>query len=276
MACMSAFPLQRDVEYPESDGQPMAETDLHRDEMYDLIEGLALRYLNVPDVYVSGNLFFYYVQGDPRAVVAPDVFLVRGVPKRKRRIYKLWEEGRVPSLVIEVTSDSTKEEDFDKKKSVYRRLGVEEYFLHDPYENYLSPPLQGYRLVNGRYQPLSPRPDGSLRSRITGLDLHVEGEKLRLVDAATKKPLPWGEELTAALNRETAARELAEERASRAEERANLEAAAREQAEERANWAEERASRAEHRANREAAARQSLEEELNRLRREVEEKERSE
>ncbi len=262
MARMSAFPLQRDVEYPESDGQPMAETDLHRDEMFDLIEGLALRYLNVPDIYVSGNLFFYYVQGDPRAVVAPDVFLVRGVPKMKRGTYKLWEEGRVPSLVIEVTSDSTKDEDLDKKKSVYRRLGVEEYFLHDPCQNYLSPPLQGYRLVNGRYQPLSPRPDGSLRSRITGLDLHVEGQKLRLVDAVTNKPLPWGEELTAALNRETAARELAEERASRAEERANREAAARELAEER--------------ANREAAARQSLEEELNRLRREIEGKQRSE
>jgi Uma2 family endonuclease len=130
---MSAFPLQRDIEYPESDGQPMAETDLHRDEMIELILALTRRYQDVPDVYVSGNLFLYYVQGDPRAVVAPDVFLVRGVPKRKRRIYKLWEEGRVPSLVIELTSDNTQDEDIDRKKSLYQRLGVEEYFLHDPY-----------------------------------------------------------------------------------------------------------------------------------------------
>jgi Uma2 family endonuclease len=245
---MSAFPLQRDIEYPESDGQPMAETDLHRDEMIDLIKALARRYRDVPDVYVSGNLFFYYVQGDPRAVVAPDVFLVRGVPKRKRRIYKLWEEGRVPSLVIELTSGSTQDEDIDKKKLIYQRLGVEEYFLHDPYQDYLNPALQGFRLVKGRYQPLRPGPDGSLPSLSTGLRLRTEGEHLRLVDAATNEPLLWVEEQDAALEREAVARELAEDRANKAE----------------------------HRANREAAARQSLEEELNRLRREIEEKRRSE
>src|SRR5512134_2386818 len=129
---MTAIPLQRDIHYPESDGKPMAETDLHRDEMFDLIKALDRRYRDVPDVYVSGNLFLYYVKGDPRAVVAPDVFLVKGVPKRKRRIYKLWEEGRPPSLVIELTSDSSQDEDLTKKKNCYERLGVEEYFLHDP------------------------------------------------------------------------------------------------------------------------------------------------
>src|SRR5215218_6188998 len=131
---MSAIPLQRDIYYPESDGQPMAETDLHRDEMFDLIQALKRRYRGVPDVYVSGNLFFYYIKGDPRAVVAPDVFLVKGVEKRPRRTYKLWEEGRVPSLVIELTSDSTRDEDLSRKKLCYERLGVEEYFLHDPYQ----------------------------------------------------------------------------------------------------------------------------------------------
>ena len=48
---MNAIPLQRDdVYYPESDGQPMAETDLHRNEMYDLIHALRRRYRDVPDV----------------------------------------------------------------------------------------------------------------------------------------------------------------------------------------------------------------------------------
>lgn len=212
---MSAFPLQRDIEYPESDGQPMAETDLHREEMFDLIRALTRRYRDVPDVYVSGNLFFYYVQGDPRAVVAPDVFLVRGVPKRQRRIYKLWEEGRVPSLVIELTSDSTQDEDIDKKKLVYQRLGVEEYFLHDPFQDYLDPALQGFRLVKGQYQPLRPGPDSSLPSLSTGLRLRTEGKRLRLVDAATNDPLLWGEELDAALEREVAARRSLEEELER-------------------------------------------------------------
>lgn len=192
---MTAIPLQRDeVHYPESDGQPMAETDLHRDLMVDLIRALRRRYRDEPDVYVTGNLFLYYVKGNPRAVVAPDLFLVKGVPKGRRRIYKLWEEGRVPSLVIELTSDSTPDEDVFKKKDIYERLGVGEYFLFDPYEDYLRPSLQGHRLADGRYLPIEPEADGSLRSLTTGLLLRRKGEMLRLVDAATGEPLPWEEE----------------------------------------------------------------------------------
>ncbi len=192
---MNATPLQRDdVYYPESDGRPM-ESDLHRDEMYDLIHALRRRYRDVPDVYVTGNLFFYYVKGDPRSVVAPDVFLVHGVAKRKRRTYKLWEEGRVPSLVIELTSDNTRDEDVSKKKLCYERLGTEEYFLHDPYGDYLDPTLQGYRLAKGRYRPIEPEADGSLRSLTTGLILEVEGYRLRLVDAVTGERLLWDDEL---------------------------------------------------------------------------------
>lgn len=182
------------MNYPESDGQPMAETDLHRDEMFDLIQALKRRYRGVPDVYVSGNLFFYYIKGDPRAVVAPDVFLVKGVEKRPRRTYKLWEEGRVPSLVIELTSDSTRDEDLSRKKTCYERLGVEEYFLHDPYQDYLDPALQGFRLTNDRYQRIEPETDGSLRSLATGLLLRIEGPRLRLVDAATGERILWEEE----------------------------------------------------------------------------------
>jgi len=212
---MTAIPLQRDVYYPDSDGKPMAETDLHREEMYDLIKALDRRYREAPDVYVSGNLFLYYVKGDPRAVVAPDVFLVKGVPKKSRRVYKLWEEGRPPSLVIELTSDSSRDEDLSKKKSCYERLGVEEYFLHDPYQDYLDPPLQGFRLVNGRYQRIPPEADGSLRSLATGLLLRTEGKKLRLVDAATGKPLAWSEELDAQLDQEKASRSALEQELDR-------------------------------------------------------------
>jgi Uma2 family endonuclease len=198
---MNAIPLQRDIYYPESDGQPMAETDLHRDEMYDLIHALRRRYWDVPDVYVTGNLFFYYVQGDPRAVVAPDVFLVHGVTKRQRRTYKLWEEGRAPSLVLELTSDSTRDEDVSRKKLCYERLGVEEYFLHDPYQDYLDPALQGFRLVNGRYQRIEPEAGDALRSLTTGLLLRTEGPRLRLVDAVTGERLLWSEEIDEELKR---------------------------------------------------------------------------
>ena len=189
MARMAAIPLQQDVEYPYSDGQPIAESDVHRKEMLDLIAALDRRYREEPEVYVAGNLFLYYRKGDPRSVVAPDVFLVRGVPKGDRKVFKLWEEGRAPSLVIEVTSDSTSDEDVGKKKTCYESLGVEEYILHDPEGDYLKPRLQGFRLFRGRYEPIPRRMDGSLDSRVTGLTLEIEGKNLRLVDTATGERL---------------------------------------------------------------------------------------
>lgn len=219
---MTAIPLQQDVEYPYSDGQPMAESDLHRDEMVDLIKALQRRYQDRADVYIAGNLFLYYRRGDPRSVVAPDVFLVRGVPNHLRKTYKLWEEGHVPNLVIEVTSDTTRDEDLDRKKNTYERLGVEEYFLHDPEGDYLAPRLQGYRLTNGRYRSIRLNPDGSLESRVTGLTLQIEGKNLRLIDTVTGERLPWVNEfgdqlreLESRLAEETAARKALEEELAR-------------------------------------------------------------
>jgi Uma2 family endonuclease len=198
---MAAIPLHREeIEYPTSDGQPMAETTLHRRIMTDLIQGLERQFRDAPDVWVGGNLFFYFEQERPQAVVAPDVLLVKGVRKWDRPIYKLWEEGRVPSLVVEVTSGSTRDEDLSKKKGIYQRLGVEEYFLFDPYGDYLEPRLQGYRLEGRSYVPMIPQPDGSLASSTAGLILRPEGERLRLVDPVAG-PLLWMEELEEELAR---------------------------------------------------------------------------
>ncbi|HEX3130999.1 MAG TPA: Uma2 family endonuclease [Thermoanaerobaculia bacterium] len=226
---MAAIPLNQEIDYPTTDGQPMAETTLHRRIMSNMIEGLERRFRDVEDVWVGGNLFFYFEKGNPRAVVAPDVLLVHGVSKWDRPIYKLWEEGRAPSLVMEITSSSTKDEDLKDKKDIYRRLGVEEYFLFDPYGDYLEPQLQGYRLESGWYVPMSPEPDGSLVSRTVDLLLRTEGERLRLVDPETGRPLPWGEE-------EAEAREAAEARAAE-------EAAMRKAAEERIRLLEEELAR---------------------------------
>ena len=77
-----AIPLlgRREVNYPDSDGKPLAETDVHRELMLHLIDALRRHFLGNPTVYVSGNLFVYYEEGNPGANVAPDVFVVRGSP----------------------------------------------------------------------------------------------------------------------------------------------------------------------------------------------------
>lgn len=223
MSANTAIPLQHEDDfYPTSDGKPMAETQTHLWEMMNLITALEDRYRDDPDVYVVGNMLLYYVQGDSRSVVSPDVFVVKGIPKRVREIYKLWEEGEVPCFVIEVTSKSTRNEDLERKRVLYERLGVEEYILHDPLGEYLRPSLQGFRLVGGRYQKIDLEPDGTLVSRTTGLRLCREGEHLRLLDLETGQPLMTDQEARngvrrteAALESERAARRALEEELAR-------------------------------------------------------------
>ena len=109
-----------EVRYPESDGKPMAETDIHADLLIYLREALKDYFRDDPNVYVAGNLFVYYEEGNPEAVVAPDVFVVKGVPKRRRRIYQVWVEGKAPDVVFELTSESTRWEDVDSLMLVKR------------------------------------------------------------------------------------------------------------------------------------------------------------
>ncbi|MGH2603425.1 MAG: Uma2 family endonuclease, partial [Dehalococcoidia bacterium] len=148
--------------------------------------------------YVSGNMLLYYEEGNPRASVAPDVFVVMGVPKLpKRRIYKLWEEGAPPLLVIEVTSPSTRREDRTKKHDLYARLGVREYVLYDPLGEYLRPPLQGYRLREGAYIPMD-IVHSALLSEAFPIRFALDGSRLLLIDANTGTAMPTPSERLAA------------------------------------------------------------------------------
>ena len=136
----------------------MAETETHLRDMIDTIQVLDDHFADRPDVYVCGNLLLYYEEGNPRKHVFPDVLVALDVPKKPNRDYYLvWKEGKAPDLVVEITSKLTKGEDQKKKFEIYRGiLRVSEYFLFDPTEDYLDPPLQGFRLARGRYVAIKP------------------------------------------------------------------------------------------------------------------------
>ena len=266
---MAAIPLpyEPEIEYPESDGKPMAESDVHREVMMHVIEGLEDHFLADPEVYVTGNLLLYYERGNRSASVAPDIFVVRGVSKEKRKTYRLWHERKAPCFVLEVTSETTRDEDLDTKRGRYVRLGVEEYFLFDPLGEYLQPRFRGLRLVKGEYQPIRPESDGSLVSRTIGVVFTPQGASLRMVDTKTGRQLLSYAEWKARS-------QAAEARAAQAEERAAEESAAREAAEARATQAEERVAEesaarraAEARAAEAEARTRALADELERLRR---------
>ncbi len=195
----TAIPIkvESNRDYPTADGRPMAETDLHRELMFDLIKTLQARYADHPMVYVSGNLLLFYEPGNKRRHISPDVFVVRGVPRKERLNYLVWEEGKGPDVVIELTSSSTRMEDVKKKYSLYQdRLGVQEYFLFDPYGDYLKPPLQGHRRQKAAFVPIKAAHD-RLPSKVLDLHLERDGKSLRLFDPRTGQRLPTPSEAIA-------------------------------------------------------------------------------
>jgi len=252
----SIKPLHQDAEeyLPESDGKPIAETVVHRDNMIGLLHALKEKFRDDPMVYVTGNIFVYYldVAGVRQAPVSPDIFVVHGVAKKDRRIYKVDEEGKAPEVVIELTSTSTRVEDLVTKHYIYAGLGVREYFLFDPFRENMQTALHGFRLEGGEYVPMA---GSRLHSEVLGLDLRVEGGLLRLYDSKT------GERLRIPDEGEADRRE--------AKIQAARELKARQAAEAKATTAEAKAAAAEAKAAQELAARRTAEAELSRLREEL-------
>jgi Uma2 family endonuclease len=197
--------------YPTSDGKPMAETEVHRVQMNDSIFSLGILLANEPDVYVGGNMLMYYHEGYGRDHVSADVFVTFGVERGIRECWMTWEEGgRFADVVFEISSPSTIKEDLGKKMRLYAQLGVIEYYLYDPQRNN-KPPLAGYRLVDGAYQPMT-RMLGveGYKSEVLGTELRVIGTWLRIIDPSAGAPIPIPAELEAARAKAEAARAQAE------------------------------------------------------------------
>jgi Uma2 family endonuclease len=205
------WPYVPPVQYPESDGKPMAETDDHWRQIVLLRYGIEQLLRAREDAYVGSDLLIYYVEGENHKRVAPDVFAVLGVPRGKRRTYQVWQEGRTPDVVIEVTSKGTRDEDLGTKKGLYAYLGVREYFLVDPLGEYLKPALQGFRLGEQGYLPMLGE---RLHSEVLGFYIERFGGEARLFDDRTGEMLPTPEE---AFERAEAEHQRAEAEHQRAE-----------------------------------------------------------
>ena len=208
----NSFLPAEDPLYPSSDGLPLAENDWQLWAILDALGVLKIRYRDRPDVYVSGDLLIYYEEGNPRKSAAPDVFVVFGAANHKRNVYKLWEEPKAPDFVLEVASKNTRREDLGRKRGLYAELGVREYWLFDPKDEYFDPPLQGLVLRERAYRALPALVENgarTIRSEVLSLDLRAESGKLRFRDPATGQYLKSHAEATKALAEERAARDEA-------------------------------------------------------------------
>jgi Uma2 family endonuclease len=257
----SALP-NAEVIYPTTDGRPMGETDLHRNIMFEAIETLKLYYTG-QQVYVSGNILLFYQRGNRRRHVSPDVLVVKGLAPHDRQNYLLWEEGCPPHVVIEVTSESTREEDLYDKLEIYRdQVRVAEYFLFDPRGEYLQPALQGYRLKADRYDHIQPI-SGRLPSRELGLQLEEHERHLRFFDPTIGGWLPTLQEAREAALAERQRAEAERQRAEAERQRAEAE---RQQAEAERQQAKTELRQLATKWQRAEAEAERLRQELERLR----------
>lgn len=183
-----------DYFYPETDGKPMAETEIHIKTIVNLYTALELFFGKDSDFRVFSDIMFYYEKGDRRKCFAPDVMVVKGVGKHPRRVFKLWEE-KPPEVVFEISSHSTWREDLQTKYALYQKIGVKEYYIFDPEYDYLKDEfLVAYHLKNGKFKEVKLK-EGSVFSPALNLEIVNTGETLRLFNPETKAFLPTAAEL---------------------------------------------------------------------------------
>jgi Uma2 family endonuclease len=216
---MSLTETRYEIDYPETDGAPMGETELHVHWTIRLRDILKERYRG-QRVYVGADMFIYYVEGEPYRNVCPDVFVVLDCDPHIREIYKLWEEGKPPTVVFELTSKGTRREDEVQKPNKYALIGVQEYFLYDPKAEYLRPPLMGFRRDGEAFRQIEPNDRGALISAALGVTLELDGRDLLLRDATTGEVLLTSTEAAEAAQREAEAAQREAEASKQAAEAA--------------------------------------------------------
>jgi Uma2 family endonuclease len=127
------------VEYPESDGKPMADNTKQARWIVILFDNLLALLADVADVFIAADILWYAAEGEPDTRIAPDVLLAFGRPKGDRGSYKQWEEGGIaPQVVFAVLSPGNDPFEMGDKLDFYDRHGVEEYYVYDPDRNRLA------------------------------------------------------------------------------------------------------------------------------------------
>ena len=236
--------------FPDSDGEPMAETQVNSIQMFDLQWALLelARRQGLAPVAVGGNQLMYWNPHNGREHVSPDVYLVLDYEPPLPAKWQTWIEDKFPEIVFEISSPSTWRTDvgerWEDKPALYKRLGVREYYIFDP-QAAVQPALQGYGWVEGEWQRSELLASGGLWSPLLGAELRVlpmeetawrpAGSWLRVLDPRTGEPIPVPDEQ---VHLEQQARLIEQQARLAAEQRADAQEQARLAAEQRAQAAE--------------------------------------
>ncbi|PSF36853.1 hypothetical protein C7H19_12875 [Aphanothece hegewaldii CCALA 016] len=150
-----SLPSAKDL--PDSDDTPV-DNELQNYIPNLLQTVLALIWSERMDWFFGVDMGVYYDPNEP--AIVPDGFLSVGVPRiidsDLRLSYVLWEEQKVPILVLEIVSHKRRKE-YTKKKDFYAEMGVLYYVIYNPLRK-RKPRLEVYQLNNGRYELLEGEP----------------------------------------------------------------------------------------------------------------------
>jgi Uma2 family endonuclease len=234
-----------EIEYPSSDGQPMAENTLQFQWIVTLQGGLDAMFLQIPDVFVAGDLLWYPVEGNNTIRVAPDTMVVFGRPKGHRGSYMQWREGNIaPQVVFEVLSPGNRAGELVRKLGFYERYGVEECYLYDPDNG----DLVGWHRNQGLWQEI-PNMQGWVSPRLQ-IRFECNAGQLELFTPSGEKFLTYLELM--------AQRQAAEQQAAQAQRQVAQAQQQAAQAQQQAAQAQTEARQARESAERLAAQLKSL------------------
>lgn len=156
--------MPRGADLPYGDGEPM-ESPWHLHQMVLLIDSLKAHWRDRDDFFCGGNMFLYFSdrQEFSRDFRGPDFFVVNGgVDRYRERLsWIAWEEnGRLPDLIVELLSKTTKRIDRGEKRKLYcGKFRVHEYICYDPVDER----LEGWRRQEGkRYTEIEPEANGRM------------------------------------------------------------------------------------------------------------------
>jgi Uma2 family endonuclease len=228
-------------EFPVSDAAP-PEGDPHFDAIVDVRQVLRSHFGRIGRrVYIANDLPVYY---PGESMFSPDVIAITDVDTRAREHWTVAAEGKGVEVAMEILWSGRRKKDLRDNVERYARLGIPEYFVFD--RRKLR--LHGYRLSEPgarTYRPIVPQ-GGRYASEILGLDLVLEGERLRFLYGLALVPdaTELIARLDAMLGDATAKREEAERRAEEEARRAEEEARRAEEEAQRASEAERRLAEA--------------------------------
>lgn len=198
----------KDILYPSSDNQPMADNTLQFDTIVKIKTNLDIHFED-QEVFVAGNLFWYPVKGKPKKVVAPDVMVAFGRPKGYRYSYKQWEEDNIaPAVAIEILSEGNTTKEMTNKSAFYQEYRVEEFIIIDPYQNTLSVSVREDDLLVAVDLPA-----GIWKSERLGITIEEQEDAINFYfpdGQPFRMPEQWRKELEKALLAKQQAVQLAE------------------------------------------------------------------